>query len=65
MMRYGKSLGVLNWETVEINLMGSAEPEDDQEFLRRMKNGEFIVKREYEKGKTPFLTRIGNYFGDK
>ena len=45
MMRCGKTLGTLDWETNTIYLMRSVEPETDEEFLKEVKEGKFIVKR--------------------
>lgn len=45
MMRCGKSLGTLDWETDIIYLMRSVQPEKDKEFLKDIKEGRFIAKR--------------------
>lgn len=42
MMRCGKSLGTLNWETDKIYLMNSKKPESSKKLLDKIKNGKFI-----------------------
>ncbi len=42
MMRCGKSLGTLNWKTNKIYLMGSAKPESNKQYLKKIMNGKFI-----------------------
>lgn len=46
MMRRGKALGTLDWETDVIYLMNSAPPEKDKKFLKDIKEGKFIKKEE-------------------
>ena len=46
MMRCGNNLGPIAFETDKISLMRSAKPEDDKEFLKNIRNGNFIVKKQ-------------------
>lgn len=46
MGRRGKPLGTLNWKTDVIYLMGSAPNPTDEDYLNKIKRGEFIVKSE-------------------
>ncbi|MCZ7400470.1 MAG: hypothetical protein O8C62_12510 [Candidatus Methanoperedens sp.] len=46
MMRCGKALGTLDWETNTIYLMRSIEPQKDKQFLKEVEEGKFIIKRE-------------------
>jgi len=42
MMRKGKPLGTLDWETDKIYAMRSIKPESNKEYLKQILEGKFI-----------------------